>query len=274
MVGSYPNPPINRLPKNTTQYPIRIGKSLRKNRNNPSNKSLRDIMAIKFNHVPAKVNLNQPGTIQANGERCTIQLPMENGNSIHFNGSRKVQKSHSSVHDYVLIFHRDCFWLERVSDMILGMKPVDIGKQRAPIEYPSQQEDDDPQGDPDSWMCTSNHDPESGTPITPEGDIDDEIPQPIIPPSRVGGKSTPNPPSRKMINSSMKSTINVTNHQPMATKSLASKSLATKGLSRRPVVDDDDDSNRDSSSSDDSDDSGSDSGDDSGDYTEESSDEE
>lgn len=268
-------------PSPGVSYPLKIGKSLRARRGARATPA-RDLLAVRFTHVPESAALNLPGSICRNDDKCTVQLPTQDGSAVQFNGHRR---SHmANVNDYVLIFANGCMWLERTSDMFYGMRPVNMSDDRPPPNIPHPGHDD-VRADPDSWM--SGADDESGSPITPESNGADSMEDPDpAPPSRVAGKSTPGSTERKLVSGfrSSKPAEMMRTTAPVASKSVAGKSVAGKGPSntngsvgrRRPDDDDDNSDGNDGSSSDedDSDSEDSDSDSDSQEYTDRSSDEE
>lgn len=143
-------------------HPLKIGKTLRS-----SGRKTRNILALKFPHVPYGTDTSVPGQLVRTDDKLTVELATADGESTQvFSGPRKVQTTGSRMSEYALVFYDGAFWLERIADY--GNCVRHDGLSSNPMEI-EQQPEDSLSEDPDSWMMK----PEdlSGSPIKPHGDL-------------------------------------------------------------------------------------------------------
>lgn len=223
-------------------HPLKIGKTLRSQR--PSTR-IRNLLALKFPHLPEGTNTNARGQLTLNDEKFTVELPTVDGTSAHvFSGPRKAQVSESRMSEYLLVYHDGAFWLERIADYANFLRHD--GESSEPIQVDEPVEDEITT-DPDSWMM----DPEllSVSPITPEEEDMDDAPNEAMDPSvsesvptrsTFAGKGVPGSGrspfknSVNRINGSGQRTARTLQIMPRSTtaaKQIAMKSIATKAPS-------------------------------------------
>lgn len=237
------NPPFG------VAHPLKVGRSVRiaRSRRNPR-RLPRDMLALKFAHVPDDASLNTPGVFTYSANRFTVEMGTNDGERTQvFSGPRWAASSECAVSDYVLVYADGAFWLERITDSTNRLRH-DGPREGAPNPPSSS---DNPDVDPDSWMASPADDEDSGSPITPEEDAVADDPSNVALPPPPNGL-TSSTPQRSGYAGKTPSGPTMLRHdaQPRqpAQKSIASKSIAGKRVaningpsSPRPTDDDDDD---------------------------------
>lgn len=157
---------------------VRIGKSVRAFRSRRgSRNSPRDMLALKFMHLPDETDLTKNGQLTHSQNRVSVELPTTSETQTQlFSGNRRTPNANSAVSDYVLVFADGVFWLERIADNVNCLR--NDGPREGSMEVVANDEmkmqANDLTTDPDSWMNDQSPD-ESGSPITPEEDDEDDV---------------------------------------------------------------------------------------------------
>lgn len=149
-----------RRPALNVAHGVRIGKSLRSCRaRRGSRPSARDMLALKFMHVPDEADVTNTGWLTQKQNRISVELPTKSKMQTQlFSGSRCTPIAGSSVSDYILVFADGVFWLERVGDYVSCLRhdgSRDVATEAA-RGMDMQTEASDHAMDPDSWMIDSS----------------------------------------------------------------------------------------------------------------------
>lgn len=166
-----------RRPALGVAHGVRIGKSARAHRSSRVSRTpARDMLALRFMHVPDEVDLTSGGLLTQEQNRISVELPTKSETQTQlFSGSRRTPNGSTAVSDYILVFAEGAFWLERVSDFVNCLRYD--GSQEGAMEMEGTNSvgtgPNDMMADPDSWMIDPSAE-ESASPITPEeDDVDD-----------------------------------------------------------------------------------------------------
>lgn len=244
----------------------------------PQSATSRDHLALRFQNLPDKIDIARPGTIRRDGDKVYLHLPADESKGIKLCGTRLTQ---SALSEYLLIFHDDVLYLERLSAIYCNVRPEDGGRTTDPPNVPPNPP---VLHDIDPWTAA----PASVSPVTQEDDgASEERRSPSRTPASLSrsakaGKSTVGTTRTTqrgpMVSGSGKLRVRggITKSRATAAQKTAHKSVATKAVPR-PARDSDAESSESSSSSSGEESSssggGSSSGNDSADFTDSSSDE-
>lgn len=162
---------MTKLPALGVAHPLRIGKTVRTKAANSPN--MRNILALKFPHIPDGTDTRARGQLTRNDEKLTVELATSGGDSTQvFSGLRKLQRKESRMSEYVLVFHDGAFWLERIADHGKFLRHDGLSSDPMDVQQPPE---DVISADPDSWMMSP--DELSGSSITTVEDrVDERLP--------------------------------------------------------------------------------------------------
>ena len=117
--GSQPIYRDNPLP--TKSYPLRIGSSLRsylRSGSASTGQTAREFSVIKFKFLPESTKLQKGGQLTIpSEEEPVVKFQTRNKRSpLILDTVRRQHQEYGSTNDYVLVFYRNKFWLEKVPD--------------------------------------------------------------------------------------------------------------------------------------------------------------
>lgn len=148
------------LPPAGARLPLSLGASLRERTVGKRSRSPRQIATLAFAHKPEKLDLSQPALLTPSDAPDKVGLHYHGTprGGVQLAGTR-ARDSSSAMHDYVMILRDGRWWLEQVSDVITGIKPV-VGGAAGSVPAPFIPADSlDADGstaadDPDEWALT------------------------------------------------------------------------------------------------------------------------
>jgi hypothetical protein len=173
-------PPSNRL------LPVHLSESLRRPRApppGPTSRSPRQIATLAFAHRPERLDLTRPALLQATSAPDRVSLHYHaadagaaggggGGGGVRLVGARSRPTEGSSAREYVLIYESGAWYLEPVSDVVTGIKPVvgngGGGSGTAPAPVFPERAGVDNGGDRDVWSAGGTNGLRS-RPVSPSG---------------------------------------------------------------------------------------------------------
>lgn len=222
----------SRRPALTVAHKVRIGKSVQAHCSRRRLQVARDMLALKFMHVPDDTDFENEGLLTHSHNRMMVELPTKLNTQTHlFSGSRRRLNNKSFTSDFILVFVNGTFWLERVADFANCLRHD--GLRNGSMEVlgldDTKMIENDLVNNPDSWMSEASV-CESVSPRI-SGEVDEHITGTAL------TKSTKPPISEKVAAPSRPLPSLATNTPPARSHpSAATQSKSCRGQTVRHIV--------------------------------------